>query len=123
MNVEKGSQVIYISRVRYARMNVCRWRLGVTIFRFKYAFLLEERFDDNSLFTFLKEHSHTAVAISEKWVELCKGDSSRKQSFARWRKELRWAFIKSVWHIRLKEPIYVGIRCLMEKNAHFYVSV
>ena len=52
LNVEKGSQVIYISRVRYA--DGMPMAIERNYFPLKYAFLLEERFDDNSLFTFLK---------------------------------------------------------------------
>ena len=117
LNVEKGSQVIYISRVRYA--DGMPMAIERNYFPLKYAFLLEERFDDNSLFTFLKEHSHTAVAISEKWIELARRQQ-RKQSFCRWRKELM-LFIKSVAYTAEKEPIYVGHQVFNGEKCSFYV--
>lgn len=97
LNVEKGSQVIYISRVRYA--DGMPMAIERNYFPLKYAFLLEERFDDNSLFTFLK-------ALIQQWQFQKNGlnfarRQQRKQSFCRWRKELR-CFLSKVWHIRLR---------------------
>lgn len=89
-------------------------------FPLKYAFLLEERFDDNSLFTFLKEHSHTAVAISEKWIELCKATAAEAE-LLQMAKGTSMLFIKSVAYTAEKEPIYVGHQVFNGEKCSFYV--
>ena len=116
--VEKGSQVIYISRVRYA--DGMPMAIERNYFPLKYAFLLEERFDDNSLFTFLKEHSHTAVAISEKWIELCKATAAEAE-LLQMAKGTSMLFIKSVAYTAEKEPIYVGHQVFNGEKCSFYV--
>ena len=118
LNVEKGSQVIYISRVRYA--DGMPMAIERNYFPLKYAFLLEERFDDNSLFTFLKEHSHTAVAISEKWIELCKATAAEAE-LLQMAKGTSMLFIKSVAYTAEKEPIYVGHQVFNGEKCSFYV--
>ena len=118
LNVEKGSQVIYISRVRYA--DGMPMAIERNYFPLKYAFLLEERFEDNSLFTFLKEHSHTAVAISEKWIELCKATAAEAE-LLQMAKGTSMLFIKSVAYTAEKEPIYVGHQVFNGEKCSFYV--
>ncbi len=118
LNVEKGSQVIYISRVRYA--DGMPMAIERNYFPLKYAFLLEERFDDNSLFTFLKEHSHTAVAISEKWIELCRATAAEAE-LLQMAKGTSMLFIKSVAYTAEKEPIYVGHQVFNGEKCSFYV--
>ena len=118
LNVEKGSQVIYISRVRYA--DGMPMAIERNYFPLKYAFLLEERFDDNSLFTFLKEHSHTAVEISEKWIELCKATAAEAE-LLQMAKGTSMLFIKSVAYTAEKEPIYVGHQVFNGEKCSFYV--
>ena len=70
LGLEKGSQVVYISRVRYADNEPVA--IENNYFPLKYAFLLGETFDSNSLFEFMKDKAGVMVAVSEKWIELCK---------------------------------------------------
>lgn len=53
LGVEAGSSVIYISRLRYADQEPVQ--IEKSYFPLKYAFLLEAKFDDNSLFDYLRE--------------------------------------------------------------------
>ena len=74
LNLEPGAYVIYISRLRTADGE------PVTIernyFPVKYSFLLEKKFDDNSLFECLQEEAKVRVITSEKQIELCRATAA-----------------------------------------------
>lgn len=74
LGLEKGAQVLYISRVRTANGEPVA--IEKNYFPLKYSFLLEKRFDDNSLFECLRDEAKVKVAVSEKRIELCRATTS-----------------------------------------------
>ena len=62
LNVEKGSQVIYISRVRYA--DGMPMAIERNYFPLKYAFLLEERFENNFIVYIFDKKVHGMRHVS-----------------------------------------------------------
>lgn len=74
LGLEKDSQVISISRLRYADGQPVA--IEKNYFPTKYAFLLDETFDNNSLFSFLHEKAKVTVSASEKWIGLCRATAS-----------------------------------------------
>lgn len=118
LGIEKGSQVVYISRVRYADNEPVA--IENNYFPVKYAFLLEETFDDNSLFEFMKDRARVMVAVSEKWIELCKA-TAKEAELLKLTKGTSLLYIKSVAYTREREPIYVGTQIFNGDRCSFYV--
>lgn len=118
LGLEKGSQVIFISRVRYADDEPVA--IENNYFPVKYAFLLEGVFDENSLFKFMKEKANVMVAVSEKWIELCKA-TAREAELLNLSKGTSLLYIKSVAYTREREPIYVGTQIFNGDRCSFYV--
>lgn len=118
LGLEKGSQVIYISRIRYANDEPVD--IEKNYFPLKYAFLLNECFDSNSLFDFLKEKAQVTVSVSEKWIELCKATAAEAE-LLQLAKGTSLLFIKSVAYTKEREPIYVGNQIFNGDICSFYV--
>lgn len=118
LGLEKGSQVVYISRVRYADNEPVA--IENNYFPLKYAFLLGETFDSNSLFEFMKDKAGVMVAVSEKWIELCKA-TTREAELLQLNKGTSLLYIKSVAYTQEKEPIYVGTQIFNGDRCSFYV--
>lgn len=118
LNLEPGSQVVYILRIRYADGEPVA--LEKNYFPLQYAYLLGERFDDNSLFTFLKEKGKTSVETSEKWIELCKA-TAKEAELLKLAKGTSLLFIKSVAYAWDRSPIYVGNQIFNGDICSFYV--
>mgnify|MGYP004468415247 FL=1 len=74
LGLEKGAQVLYLSRVRNANGEPVA--IEKNYFPLKYSFLLEKRFDDNSLFECLRDEAKVKVAVSEKRIELYRATTS-----------------------------------------------
>ena len=89
-------------------------------FPLKYAFLLGETFDSNSLFEFMKDKAGVMVAVSEKWIELCKA-TTREAELLQLNKGTSLLYIKSVAYTQEKEPIYVGTQIFNGDRCSFYV--
>lgn len=70
LGVDAGSSVIYISRLRLA--DGVPVQIEKSYFPLSYAFLLEAKFDDNSLFDYLRKSRGVWVASSEKSIEVCR---------------------------------------------------
>lgn len=118
LGLEKGSQVVYISRIRYADKEPVA--IENNYYPLKYAFLLGETFGDNSLFSFMKERAKVTVAVSEKWIELCKA-TAREAELLNLTKGTSLLYIKSVAYTQEKEPFYVGTQIFNGDRCSFYV--
>lgn len=118
LGIPRGSQVVYISRVRYADDEPVA--IENNYFPLKYSFLLGEVFDNNSLFEFMKEKSKIFVAVSEKWIELCRA-TSREAELLGLSSGEPLLYIKSVAYTRDREPIYVGTQIFNGDRCSFYV--
>lgn len=118
LGLEKDAQVLYISRVRTANGEPVA--IEKNYFPLKYSFLLEKRFDDNSLFECLRDEAKVKVAVSEKRIELCRATVSE----AKLLKISRGApllFIKSVAYTQEREPLYAGVQVFNGETCSFYV--
>lgn len=118
LGIKKGEQAVFISRVRYADNEPVA--IESNYFSLKYAFLLGQQFDDNSLFSYMKERSDAYVAMSEKRFELCRATAREAQLLAI-RKNDPLLYIKSVTYTRDNEPIYVGTQLVNGERFSFYV--
>lgn len=118
LNLEKGSQVVYISRLRYADGEPVA--IEKNYFPLKYAFLLGENFDDNSMFDFLRDRAQISVAMSEKWIGLCRV-TAREAELLKLAKGTAQLFIKSVTYTQEHEPLYVGNQIFNGEICSFYV--
>ena len=118
LGIEQGSQVVYISRLRFADMEPVA--IEKSYFPLKYAFLLEARFDDNSLFDFLREKSGLKVAGSEKLIELCRA-TSEEADLLEVRKGDYLLFVRSTAYSSSNEPLYAGAQIINGDRFSLYV--
>ena len=118
LGIEQGSQVVYISRLRFADMEPVA--IEKSYFPLKYAFLLEARFDDNSLFDFLREKSGLKVAGSEKLIELCRA-TSEEADLLEVRKGDYLLFVRSTAYSSSNEPLYAGVQIINGDRFSLYV--
>ena len=100
-----GSQGIYISRLRFA--DGAPVAIEKNHFPMCYASLLERRFDDNSLFQYLREQAGVAVARADKQIELCRA-TSEEASLLQIESGVPLLFVKSTTYTRAGAPLYVG---------------
>ena len=118
LGLEKDSQVISISRLRYADGQPVA--IEKNYFPTKYAFLLDETFDNNSLFSFLHEKAKVTASASEKWIGLCRTTASEAKLLGV-SKGSPLLFIKSVTYTQDNEPLYVGVQIFNGENCSFYI--
>lgn len=118
LKIAKNSQVIFISRVRFADWEPVA--VEHSYFPSKYACLLGRRFDDNSLFEYLKERENVSVKSSEKQIELCRA-SEKEAELLGIRKGDPLLYIKSVAFSKDGEPLYAGIQVINGDVFSFYV--
>lgn len=118
LGIEPGSQVIFISRLRYADLEPVA--IEKNYFPLKYAFLLDAKFDDNSLFDFLSEKSGLKVASSEKLIELCRA-SSEEAELLDVKKGDYLLFVRSTAFDNKNEQIYAGVQIINGDRFSLYV--
>lgn len=118
LGLEKDIQVISISRLRYADGQPVA--IEKNYFPTKYAFLLDETFDNNSLFSFLHEKAKVTVSASEKWIGLCRATASEAK-LLEVKKVSSLLFIKSVTYTQDNEPLYVGVQIFNGENCSLYI--
>lgn len=118
LGIEAGSNVVYISRLRYADQEPVQ--IERSFFPLKYASLLNANFDDNSLFTYLKESAKTGVASSEKTIELCRA-TAEEAALLDVKKGDNLLFVTSTAYDRSGEPLYAGIQIINGDRFTLYV--
>ena len=101
---QKGMQAVLISRVRYADYEPVA--IESTWFPLRYAFLLDETFDNNSLFDSLKKRE-VAVVHSTKKIEICRA-SARDAALLNMSRGDPLLYIRSVALSGDGQPIYAG---------------
>ena len=101
LGIDKGGQAVFISRLRFA-------------------FLLEQQFDDSSLFDYLKKQKNITVDGSEKWFEICRARPEEAELLHVKRRDplLR---IRSVTYSAGGSPLYVGTQLANGECFSFYV--
>lgn len=106
---EPGSKGIYISRLRYADGTPVA--IEKNYFSMRYAFLLQQRFDNNSMFRFLKEHAKVIVARADKRIELCRA-TREEAGMLQVAEGTALLFIKSITYTQTGDPLYVGTQVM-----------
>ena len=117
LGIEPGSNVVYISRLRFADQEPVQ--IERSFFPLKYAFLLEAKFDDNSLFDYLRENAGTWVASSEKMIELCRA-TAEEASLLDVKKGDYLMFVRSTAYDKDGEPMYAGIQIINGDRFSLY---
>ena len=118
LGIEPGSNVVYISRLRYADQEPVQ--IENSYFPLKYAFLLDAKFDDNSLFDHLREKSGARVASSEKKIELCRA-TAEEAELLRVKKGDAMLCVRSTAFDKSGEPMYAGIQIINGDRFTLYV--
>lgn len=118
LKIPRGSQVIFISRLRFADREPVA--IEHSYYPPKYASLLGKRFDDNSLFEYLKDTEHVTVASSGKQIELCRA-TAKEAELLGINKNDPLLYIKSVAYSKEQEPVYVGTQVINGEIFSFYV--
>lgn len=118
LGVEPGTKVVYIERLRYADQDPVV--IEKNYFALKYAFLLEETFDDTSLFRFLKEKNGIRVASSEKLIELCRATAEEAKLLGIKRGDYL-LFVRSTAYDGQGEPLYAGVQIINGDRFSLYV--
>ena len=109
---QKGMQAVLISRVRYADYEPVA--IESTWFPLRYAFLLDETFDNNSLFDSLKKRE-VAVVHSTKKIEICRA-SARDAALLNMSRGDPLLYIRSVALSGDGQPIYAGRQMINENT-------
>ena len=109
LGIEPGSNVVYISRLRYADQEPVQ--IERSFFPLKYAFLLNADFDDNSLFEYLREKAGAKVASSEKMIELCRA-TPEEAALLGLKKGDSLLFVRSTAYDKNGDPMYCGIQII-----------
>lgn len=118
LGIEPGSNVIYISRLRYADQDPVQ--IENSYFPLKYAFLLDAKFDDNSLFDHLREKSGAQVTGSEKTIELCRATAEEAELLGL-KKGDAMISVRSTAYDKKGEPMYAGNQLINGDQFKLYV--
>ena len=104
-----GSQGIYISRLRFA--DEVPVAIEKNYFPMRYALLLRQRFDNNSLFQYLREQEGVSVARADKQIELCRA-AAEETLLLQVETGVPLLFVRSTTYTRTGEPLYVGTQII-----------
>ena len=118
LGIEPGSNVVYISRLRLADQEPVQ--IEKNYFPLKYAFLLDGKFDDNSLFDYLNEEAGARVASSEKMIELCRA-TAEEAALLDVKKGDYLLFVRSTAYDDEGEPMYAGVQIINGDRFTLYV--
>ena len=118
LGIEPGSNVVYISRLRYADHEPVQ--IEKSYFPLKYAFLLDAKFDDNSLFDHLREKSGAKVVSSEKRIELCRATAEEAELLGV-KKGDAMLCVRSTAFDKNGEPMYAGVQIINGDRFTLYV--
>lgn len=120
LEIPLGTQIVFISRVRYANDEPVV--IENNYFSPKYSFLLGEKFDNNSLFEFIKNRLDipTPISTSEKRIEICKANQ-KEAELLNVKKNSSMLFVKSMVYDNDNEPMCVGIQIINGERFSLYV--
>lgn len=118
LKVPVESDVVYIERLRFADDEPVQ--IERSYFTTRYKFLLDAKFDDNSLFDFLRAQKGVWVTSSEKNVEICRA-TAQEAAQLEVRKGTPLLFVRSVAYDNHDEPLYVGIQIINGERFSLHV--
>ncbi|MEN6316012.1 MAG: GntR family transcriptional regulator [Clostridiaceae bacterium] len=112
------TQVVYISRLRFANGEPIA--IEISYFPIKYAFLMEEPLDDNSLFEILDSKSNTRITKSRKSIEIC-WSSAKEAELLRIKKKSPLLLIHSTAYSETGQIVFAGTQLI--NGARFKLRV
>ena len=118
LGIEAGSKVVYISRLRLADGEPVQ--IEKSYFPIRYAFLLDARFDDNSLFDYLRDRAGVQVHSSEKVIELCKATAEEAGMLSIKRAD-PLLLVRSTAYDAEGAPLYAGVQLINGDRFSLYV--
>lgn len=118
LKIAPGDQVVYISRVRFADGEPVA--IENNYFPIKYSFLLGQTFDDCSLFKFIADHAGSAVAASEKRIELCRATVKEAKLLNVDQGDFL-LYVKSTVFDKSGAPMYAGTQIINGERFSLYV--
>lgn len=118
LGIETGSKVVYISRLRLADGEPVQ--IEKSYFSIRYAFLLDARFDDNSLFDYLRDRAGVQVHSSEKVIELCNATAEEAGLLAIKRAD-PLLLVRSTAYDAEGAPLYAGVQLINGDRFSLYV--
>lgn len=118
LKVPVESDVVYIERLRFADDEPVQ--IERSYFTTRYKFLLDAKFDDNSLFDFLRAQKGVWVTSSEKTVEICRA-TAQEAAQLEVKKGTPLLFVRSVAYDNNDEPLYVGIQIINGERFSLHV--
>lgn len=114
-----GSQGIYISRLRFANQEPVI--IERNYFPSKYALLMEQTFDDRSLFEYLWEAYQVTVTRSDKEIEMCHATKTEAE-LLQVPENAPLILVKSTAYTQSGEPLYVGTQVMNGERFTLQVS-
>ena len=114
-----GSQGIYMSRLRFANQEPVI--IERNYFPSKYAFLMEQTFDDRSLFEYLWEAYQVTVTRSDKEIEMCHATKTEAE-LLQVPENAPLILVKSTAYTQSGEPLYVGTQVMNGERFTLQVS-
>ena len=118
LDIPVGSRVVFLSRVRYADQEPVV--IEGNYFPMEYSFLLDNDFDNNSLFDFIEEKTGKRIASSEKRIELCRA-TAHEGELLRVKKGEYLLYVKSTAYDTNGIPMYVGTQLINGERFSLYV--
>ena len=118
LDIPVGSRVVFLSRVRYADQEPVV--IEGNYFPMEYSFLLDNDFDNNSLFDFIEEKTGKRIASSEKRIELCRA-TAHEGELLRVKKGEYLLYVKSTAYDANGIPMYVGTQLINGERFSLYV--
>ena len=118
LGIEPGSNVIMISRLRYADKEPVQ--IETSYFPLKYAFLLDTKYNDNSLFDHLREKSGAQVASSKKMIEICRA-TEEEAKLLDVKDGDALMLVRSTAFDKNGEPLYAGSQIIRGDRFTLYV--
>lgn len=77
MGMNDQERVIYIKRIRFANEEAVA--IEENYFPLEYAKLLEQRFDNNSLYEYLEKEYQVKIAYTKKKIEICRANKTEAE--------------------------------------------
>ncbi len=118
LHIKPNEKVISIVRVRLADGEPVA--IERNYFTIKYAVLINEVFDNNSLFEFLKEKMDVTVSYSERSVDIHCANKT-EAGLLKTNEKAPMLHIESVAYDSMKEPVYVGEQIINSDKFTLYL--
>lgn len=114
----KDSQMVYIRRLRSANREPVA--IEESYFPLQYAQLLNQRFDDNSLFAYLESDFHIRIAYTKKRIEICRAGKKEAELLKIPDRE-PLLLVSSLAYTEQNQLVYVGKQYINGERFALYI--